>query len=292
MSIKVYYAKLNNMGDLLNEYLIPAVTGKAIEHCENVANFDVMGIGSCGGAIWRGKKNTVKDYTKDIVKSAMCFGDNNPCAVWGTGFIEDLSDCRNLKLIRQSTEFIALRGNLTKATVEKALGRKINPVLCDGGILSPLIVAPSHSKKYKVGLIPHFYEMQIILQRGIVSAFQTKYQDGIIINLKEDPLTVLRQISECEVIISSSLHGCVVADSYSIPNIRVRFSDIPGTGYKFDDYYSGYGLEVHPVKVCRFEDMPTVYEVAEQYQIIPHTVEEKKQAMADCLSQFIRKLKS
>lgn len=292
MTIKVYYAKLNNMGDLLNEYIIPAVTGKEIEHCENVVKFDVMGIGSCGGAIWGRKKKSVKDYAKDKVKGAMCFGAMHPCAVWGTGFIEDFSSCRKLTLIRKSTEFIALRGNLTKMTVEKAIGRRINPVLCDGGILSSLLVVPPSSKKYEVGLIPHFHEMQIIKQKGIESAFQAKYHNGIIINLKNEPLTVLRQISECEIIVSSSLHGCVVADSFGIPNLRVHFSDIPGTGYKFDDYYSGYGLEISPVRVHQFEDIPAVYDIAEQYQINPYIVEEKKQAMADCLSQFISKIRS
>ena len=63
--VKAYYAKLNNMGDLLNEYLIPSVIGKRVIHCENVATFQIMGVGSCGGAIWGNKEDGTKKKLKD-----------------------------------------------------------------------------------------------------------------------------------------------------------------------------------------------------------------------------------
>lgn len=287
--IKVYYAKLNNMGDLLNEYIVPKVTGMEIEHCENMAMFEVMGIGSCGGAIWGHKVPTFVDRSKDVIKKCASHFNSEPCAIWGTGFIEDFAD-RGIYLLRDNTQFIALRGARTKETIQKALGREISPVLCDGGILSSILIKKSIQKKYMVGLIPHFMEISLIESRGIMEYFKNTYPNGTVIDLRKNPMEVIEEISQCEFVISSSLHGCIVADSFGIPNIRVSFSNIPGTGYKFDDYYSGFGLEIPAVLVNKPEELPTLEVVGQNYQIKPDVVETKKNDMIMVLNDFVRSM--
>lgn len=285
--IKMYYAQMNNMGDLLNEYIVPKITGMEIEHCENVARFDVMGIGSCGGAIWGHKVPTFVDRSKDVIKKcASCFNPNS-CAVWGTGFIEDFAN-RDIYLLRKNTQFIALRGARTKETIQKALGKEISPVLCDGGILSSVLIDHPIQKRYRVGLIPHFMEISLIEKEGIMNLFRDTYPNGTVIDLRKDPIEVIEEISQCEFVISSSLHGCIVADSFGIPNIRVRFSDIPGTGYKFDDYYSGFGLDIPAVLVNKPEELPTIDTVGENYQIRADVVDTKKSDMIKALNDFVR----
>jgi pyruvyltransferase len=53
----------------------------------------------------------------------------------------------------------------------------------------------------------------------------------------------VREITSCEFILSSSLHGLVVADSYGIPNqwVEPAAEDIHNT-FKFYDYYSALEL--------------------------------------------------
>ena len=54
-------------------------------------------------------------------------------------------------------------------------------------------------------------------------------------------MDTLRQIAECETVISSSLHGCIAADSLNIPNYRIKLSEHGynrNIDFKFDDYYT------------------------------------------------------
>jgi hypothetical protein len=58
----------------------------------------------------------------------------------------------------------------------------------------------------------------------------------------DPPDVVISKISACKMIFSSSLHGLIVADSYSIPNYWIKLSDrLTGGDYKFKDYYSAIG---------------------------------------------------
>ena len=42
------------------------------------------------------------------------------------------------------------------------------------------------------------------------------------------------------------MHGLIVADALGIPNIRMILSDkITGGDYKYDDYYSAFGIRQH-----------------------------------------------
>ena len=105
------------------------------------------------------------------------------------------------------------------------------------------------------------------------------YDNAKFINVKDDPLQVVKEIAECRYIISSSLHGLIVADSLGIPNMYLVFGDrLLGDGYKFEDYYSAYGVEAQP-RDLRTEKAPELTEIEEQYQILPEMVEEKKRQM-------------
>ena len=42
------------------------------------------------------------------------------------------------------------------------------------------------------------------------------------------------------------MHGLIAADSFCIPNIRIILSDnIIGKDFKYNDYYSVFGIENH-----------------------------------------------
>ena len=83
-------------------------------------------------------------------------------------------------------------------------------------------------------------------------------------------MDVCRDISGCERILSSSLHGLIIADSFSIPNRRIGFyNNLKGGDFKFEDYASALGrLDIgitqlaHPdqVKALAFEEVNFGYQ--------------------------------
>jgi pyruvyltransferase len=60
------------------------------------------------------------------------------------------------------------------------------------------------------------------------------------INPRKKSSQVAREINRCECIASSSLHGLIFSDSFSIPNVHLKFSNkLAGGNHKFNDYYLG-----------------------------------------------------
>jgi autotransporter strand-loop-strand O-heptosyltransferase len=70
-----------------------------------------------------------------------------------------------------------------------------------------------------------------------------------IINITSDVYEFINQVLECEFILSSSLHGLIVADAYGIPNHRVEISSlIHGGDFKYLDYYASVSRKhYHPL---------------------------------------------
>ena len=100
-------------------------------------------------------------------------------------------------------------------------------------------VKPSE-KKYFVGITPHLLDKK----EEIFEKMLEYYPNSKIIDVQNESKQVLKEISMCEYIISTSLHGLIVADSYGIPNCWCEISDrVQGEGFKFHDYFSSFGTD-------------------------------------------------
>lgn len=267
MDLKVRYAKCSNMGDMLNEAIIKEVFGYNVI-CSPTGTAELSAIGSGLGVFISNR--SLKSFAKMLLYRPF----SPKVYIWGTGFIK-YSDEKNFVI--RNLDIVALRGQLSKERAERALNKELSCVLSDGGILASYLLNEKIEKKYSVGVIPHFREQEDPIFKTIASS----YNDSLLIDVCQDPHVVIKQIAQCECIISSSLHGLIIADSLKIPNIHVVYSnELKGDGFKFDDYYSSYGLK-HPFVVLKHNECPSLFDVVNNYQIKDIEVEKKKRDMIE-----------
>lgn len=116
-------------------------------------------------------------------------------------------------------------------------------ILGDPGLLMPLVYPCKKAPQYDIGIIPHFVDKK---RPEILSMVKnTPGKRLLIIDVLAHPKIVCRQMNLCKCIISSSLHGLILADAYDIPNVRFKINETqPEAWYdwKFDDYYSSFSM--------------------------------------------------
>jgi pyruvyltransferase len=112
----------------------------------------------------------------------------------------------------------------------------------DPALLYPLFYKPLEvKKKYRYGLIPHYLDFN----NDWIKKFENN-KDVKIINIRVNSInSFIDEISECEMILSSSLHGIIAGDSYGIPSYWMELSkNVQGNGFKFKDYFSSVGRPI------------------------------------------------
>jgi polysaccharide pyruvyl transferase len=124
----------------------------------------------------------------------------------------------------------ALRGKLTRGLVV-GIDKSSRIALGDPGLLVSLFV-PRCPAKYDLGIVPHWSDTELA----------QRFPYAHVIDVTQPPERVATEIASCQRIISSSLHGLVVADAYGISRQAELFAraDREGGDFKFRDYQSVY----------------------------------------------------
>jgi hypothetical protein len=203
-----------NFGDLIGKYLVEKISGKKV--------------------VWvHPKKWHFKDYFQPIYFTAgsILAQVNKKCVVWGSGVI--LED----QVVKPAT-FCAVRGPQTRKVLLQQ-GHVVPEVYGDPGLLLPLYYFPKIEKKYKWGIIPHYNDF-----KTVKPVYENK-NACLIIDLMTNAIEPTTDLFlQCERIVSSSLHGLIVAHTYGIPAVWVQFSDkLFGDGIKFQDYFESVDIE-------------------------------------------------
>jgi pyruvyltransferase len=211
-SIKVdWYGGDNNFGDILNPLLIQYLTKKKVinvrsEYCDKA---HMLAIGS-------------------ILDRA-----TSSSIVWGSGYISESSI-----YIEKPKKIYAVRGPKTRDKLLEQ-GVECPEVFGDPALLMPSFYCPELTKKYSIGILPHYVDKK------------NKWLDSLpedvkIIDVQNpNPLKVIDQMLECEMIASSSLHGIIISDAYKIPSVWIQLSEnVKGGAFKFEDYFLSVGREV------------------------------------------------
>lgn len=174
--------------------------------------------------------NYVRHYSQ---ADAICVGSiarraGTGVKVFGSGIIS-----RSDKVIADA-DWKFVRGPYTRERI-KFFGGECPEIYGDPALLLPLLVKPS-KKKYEVGIVPHNVDYKYI---------DEKYKGKNIISLgTRNYNNVIDKITECESIVSSSLHGVICAHAYGIPAAWVKpNTKLKGDNVKFEDYFASVNID-------------------------------------------------
>lgn len=224
MSIKLYWHRgpgradpnRQNFGDYLSPMIVEAVSGKRVEYAP-LPKADMMAIGTI--------------LAKE--PKAKYFGFKRRLHIWGSG-------CGQPEERFSSRHYYhAVRGT---QTLQRVQGSTSNVALGDPGLLAEMLINRPAAKQHGIGFVPHYVDQN----SPITQAFLDKFPDTHFIDVYMPPKEVLRAIASCEFVISSSLHGLVIADAFGIPNVHAQLSAGIIDELKFDDYYSAFGIPSPP----------------------------------------------
>lgn len=230
MKINLIYWKEANYGDALSPQLIEELSGKKVQYKD----------------ISMSRKERLSAFLKfDISKFKMSifpfqkvFGAIGSIMtwlpkgtrVWGAGFMNKSGRFKGGKIY-------AVRGKLTE---QKLLKQGVLPtgVYGDPALLLPLWLDKQVNKTVRLGIIPHCTE---------VDFFKKEYGERYhIIDFRtRDVVGVTCEIRSCEYILSSSLHGIIVAHAYGIPALWIKHGYINTDGFKFHDYFSSVDIPIY-----------------------------------------------
>ena len=201
-----------NFGDIITPYLVEKLTGKV--------------------PILFNPNFILAKYIKHSIMVGSILEISNPnTLVWGTGIVDEEGIIRGGK-------FKAVRGSKTFDRL-KSLGYKVPNVVGDPALLLPLIYKNTIYKKYKYGIVCHYVDFED------VKLIHNNNRDILLINLLTENIEqVIDAILQCEKIISTSLHGLIVANAYNIEAKWWKFSDkLSGSNIKFYDYFESLGVK-------------------------------------------------
>lgn len=144
--------------------------------------------------------------------------------VWGSGFLFE-----HHQITFSQLDVRAVRGPLTRQIL-------INQgIFCPEIYGDPALLFPRYFPEFQRGeivydyiIIPHIGEMYLFLPYKNV-VFPTEPWDE-----------VLNKILRAKLVISSSLHGIILAEAYGIP-ARMLMMNLNTSLFKFKDYYEGTG---------------------------------------------------
>ena len=275
---RINYSKVPNMGDRLNKGMLEDLFGiKVIQTSFFKSNMNAIG-SSLESILW---SSSIKTRLKQYSHYPFALKDHY---VWGTGFLSS-GTRKERPLIFKNTHFCAVRGELSKKRIETIIGEKLDIPTGDGGLLAECWLGGNTKKKYSIGIIPHFREQD----HSLINSIAGSYKNSVIIDLTDEPRSVVRRISECNAVLSSSLHGLIVSDSFHIPNMHMMLygygERLLGDGFKFSDYYSSYGIEDDPV-FMKDGEWPSVDDIVNKYAIDSKMVQKKKDQLYGCFPRL------
>lgn len=239
-----------NFGDILSPWMVEWVSGMVPKF--GARGTSLLAIGS-------------------IIKFA-----TDKSMVWGSG------TPRRGDELAAGAKYLAVRGPITREEV-LASGGYAPQIYGDAALLLPdYVQGNTGPKTHKLGVIRHVSQNQSPVQL-----------DDNVMDIRLDGVgesyirSVIDQITSCDSIISTSLHGVIVAQAYGVPVQWAILEDahtpIAGDGTKFEDYFLSVGVE--PQKPLILNTADRITEAASEFVGSAADLQFDKVALADALRE-------
>jgi pyruvyltransferase len=209
--LPLYYwkgSKISNFGDHLSLILVERIVQTPVQPCH--IRFP----------------NSIKLLAIGSILSAAANGD----IVWGSGV-----NGKNLALSYYHFTHLdvrAVRGPLTRQFLMEKFHIKVPEIYGDPALLFPYFF-PEFEKaqfpSYHYLIIPHYSEEKL---------FPKELFGNHVVYPTEPWDVVIRKILNSQFVISSSLHGIIIAEAYGIPSRLLRVTKNEPL-FKYQDYYLG-----------------------------------------------------
>jgi pyruvyltransferase len=222
VSIGLYWWRdVPNFGDHLSPLIAAHVSGRSVVYAE-VVDAQMIGLGSV------------------LPMVAVAPEPKRRIHVWGSGYLaghQPLVAASRIKVW-------AVRGTLTR----HKLGASRSTPLGDPGLFAACALDIHARPRIEVGICGHHTHYDTPEWTRFVS----KHPEIFVIDVRRPAIDVARDIASCRVLVSSSLHGLVLADALAIPNRWIELTPaLCQSSWKFHDYYLGTGRSAaHPVFVA------------------------------------------
>jgi hypothetical protein len=199
-----YFTYTPNFGDLLSPWVVEKLTGRQVMLADrDQPHYTVIG-------------SILNECTDSSI-------------AWGTGTYGS----EGVRELSRKMRITAVRGPLTrsKLAADHGFGLPVPEVYGDPALLAPLVYRPEVPKTHEYGFVVRWSERRW--------ARATYGPDIKLIDFaRSDIEAVIRDLLSCRKIITSSLHGLIVADAYGIPNAWLSSGTPRGGEYKFYDYFA------------------------------------------------------
>lgn len=172
------------------------------------------------------------DHSYCMVGSLLHSLNKRNCIVWGSGFICSPDD---QKPKFSPKRILALRGPISSKFAED-LGWGKCDIYGDPGLLIPQYLPPDPKQEKKnIVVIPHYQ---------FASAHKIELDNVEIVHPSRDLKDVAQSIASAELVISSSLHGIILAEAYRTPWVwwRQTTDTRKGAELKFQDFFQSLGI--------------------------------------------------
>lgn len=217
--LNVLHYCYRNWGDAINPWLVEAISGRHVTSID----IDARSLFPTAGCF---NADPMYAVVGSILQHADC-----RTVVWGAGF-----EAAGLRPRQAPRSIHAVRGPLSAAEL-RAAGIACGETYGDPVLLLPRLYRPLAGKRFRLGVIPHLAD----LADPALGRFAAR-DDVRVIDLRGPLWATINAVAACERVVSTSLHGLILADAYGIPNAWVALGgEIPGGTFKFLDYYASIG---------------------------------------------------
>lgn len=209
--LALYYYKEDpfiNFGDFLSHKVVERLVGKPLKICPKHPPETEPKLLAIGSILWFARQNDV---------------------IWGSGV-----NGKRLKVGEfrfTDLDVRSVRGPLTRSFLQKNFNITCPEIYGDPALLLPCLF-PEFKRKQNPS-----YEYLVIVHYLDRKQFP-KDPSGHIVHATDNWMEIMAKILDSKFVISSTLHGIVVAEAFGIPARLLRISDAEPL-IKYQDYYFG-----------------------------------------------------